>query len=82
MEETKSRLKNSPELRKIYSKELMDFLFTRPFYDIAGYEKTLEVHRNTATTHMKLLREKEILASIKVGNKIFFFFKEFLKALE
>lgn len=82
MEKTKSGLKTSPLLSKIYSKNLMDFLFARPYYDIRSYEKTLGVHRNTATTHLKLLQEQWVLDSIKIGNRIFYYFKDFLKILD
>lgn len=58
MEQTKKTMKKSPVLSKIYSKDLMDFLFARPYYDIGSYEKTMDVHRNTATAHLKLLQEQ------------------------
>jgi Fic family protein len=55
---TKENFTTDTELNKIYSKELLDFLFIRPFYSITNMEKHLNIHRNTASTYLNLLEKK------------------------
>ena len=51
MKETKKILKNNTKLAKIYTHELVDYLFTRPYYDIDGLITMLHIHRNTASNY-------------------------------
>jgi hypothetical protein len=56
--EIKAKIKKDDELNNIYSKELLDFLFIRPFYTYNDMSKYLNNHRNTSSTYLKLLESK------------------------
>ena len=75
-------IRKDKQLNKIYSRELLDFLFIRPFYSISKLENYLWVHRNTASTYLNLLEKKWLLKSIKVKKNKIFYYKEFLDILE
>lgn len=67
----KFKSKNS-KLNKIYSQELLNYLFTRPYYDIEWLSKILWVHHNTASSYLKNIENSGILIGIKLGrNKIY-----------
>lgn len=70
------------ELEKIYSKELIDFIFIRPFYSIQKLESYLSIHRNTASKYLNLLEEKWIFHSKKIKGKKIFYYKDFLDLLD
>lgn len=80
--ETKAKIKKDDELNNIYSKELLDLLFIRPFYTYNDMSKYLNKHRNTSSTYLKLLESKWILKSFFVWRKKIFVFNEFLDLLD
>jgi Fic family protein len=66
MKETKKKLKTNAKLTKIYSHELVDYLFTRPYYDMEGLISMLHIHRNTATSYFSALAEVNLINSVKI----------------
>jgi len=51
-------MKEDKTLKKIFSDEMIDYLFIRPIYSIEGLSKFLNIHKNTASKYLKLLKEK------------------------
>jgi hypothetical protein len=56
----KAFIKNDPQLKKIYSKDLIDYLFMRPIYSIESLLQSLPQieTRQTASKYLQLLKEK------------------------
>lgn len=82
IEKTKIKIIKDKDLRRIYSKELIDFLFIRPFYTVAKMEQRLWIHKNTASKYLNLLESKWILKSTIIKKTKIFHFKGFLDLLE
>jgi len=82
MLELKTLLKIDKELKKIYKKELLDFLFISPFYSISKIEKYLKIHRNTASSYLNLLEKKWILKSMKLKRNKIFYYEDFFELLK
>lgn len=78
----KLKFKNDTELNKIYSRELLDFIFIRPFYSISKTEEKLWIHRNTASTYLNLLETKWILISKKYWKSKIFYYWDFFELLK
>lgn len=78
----KIKLKKDKDFKKIYSKELMDFLFVRPFYTYNDMAIYLRKHRLTAVSYLNLLEKKWILRSFLSWRKKIFVFDEFLELLD
>jgi Fic family protein len=66
MKETKKILKTNVKLAKIYSHELIDYLFTKPYYDMEGLISMLHIHRNTAASYFSALKEVNLIKSVKI----------------
>ena len=56
--ETKTKLKEDMNLKKIYKRELLDYMFRDPIYTRITYARHLSVGERTAATHLKLLETK------------------------
>ena len=70
MENTANMMKE--KLPKIYSKELVEFLYYE-FYTKNEFLRTeLDISRNTATKYLKLLEENGFLISEKVGKEVIY----------
>lgn len=57
---------------KIYSKDLIECLFSYPYTKIESLEKKLKIHRHTASNYLKSCEELGILESIKIGRNKYF----------
>lgn len=79
---TKKIIKSHPKLSKIYSHELINYLFTRPFYSVEGLQLTLDIHRHTASTYFRMLEEEGIVKSYKSGRHKYYVNPEFLYELK
>jgi Fic family protein len=70
MDSTKEKLKI--ELPKIYSKDLLEVLFIHPYTKIDMLVNTLDLHRDTASRHLKAIEKIGILKSVKIKNSKYF----------
>jgi Fic family protein len=70
MDSTKDKLKT--ELPKIYSKDLLEVLFIHPYTKIDMLVNNLELHRDTASKHLKSIQEIGILNSVQIKNTRFY----------
>lgn len=70
MKETKHRILEQD--KSLYSKELLEILFTHPYTKIEFVEEGLGVTRQTASKYLRRLESIGILESIKLGNSKFF----------
>lgn len=79
MEDYRERVRQ--KLPKVYSHELIDLLFERP-YCKAGFlaERSL-AHRQTASNHLKLLAEAGFLTAHRVWREVYYINTEFLSLL-
>ena len=66
---TKEKLKS--ELPKIYSKDLLEVLFIHPYTKIDMLVDNLELHRDTASKHLKAMEKIGILNSVQIKNTRF-----------
>lgn len=70
MESTKQKIQDS--LPKIYSKDLIEILFSHPYTKIDFLVDGLGLHRETASKYLKEIESIGILQSIKVGRGKYF----------
>lgn len=70
MESTKQKLQDS--LPKIYSKDLIEILFSHPYTKIDFLVDGLGLHRETASKYLKEIESIGILQSMKVGRGKYF----------
>ncbi|MCT7480369.1 Fic family protein [Aliarcobacter cryaerophilus] len=70
MDNTKQKLK--AELPKIYSKDLLEVLFIHPYTKIDMLVDNLELHRDTASKHLKAMEKIGILNSVQIKNSKFY----------
>ena len=80
MNETKDKIKK--ELPKIYSKDLVEILFTHPYTKIDFLVKDLGIARQTASIYLNELENLGILQSIKLGRSKYFISKELFDRLK
>jgi Fic family protein len=64
-EKTKRRIRE--ELPKIYSRDMIDAIFSRPFINPTKYGELLKVSYQTGSSHLRQLEAAGFMASIKVG---------------
>lgn len=70
MDNTKEKLK--AELPKIYSKDLLEVLFIHPYTKIDMLVDNLDLHRDTASKHLKAMEKIGILNSVQIKNTRFY----------
>jgi Fic family protein len=70
MNEDKAILKT--KIPKVYSKDLLEVLYKHPYTKIDFLINELNIHRDTASKHLKELEKVGILQSIKIGRSKFF----------
>ena len=70
MDNTKEKLKS--ELPKIYSKDLLEVLFIHPYTKIDMLVDNLDLHRDTASKHLKAMEKIGILNSVQIKNSKFY----------
>lgn len=70
MDKTKSKIET--ELPKVYSKDLLEIIFSYPYTKIEFLVNKLGIHRDTASKHLKELEKIGILQTIKLGKTKFF----------
>jgi Fic family protein len=69
-EEVKRRIRK--ELPKIYSRDLVDAIFSQPFITPTRYGEMLKVTYQTGSSHLKSLEKKGFVHSVKVGKYLLF----------
>lgn len=70
------------QLSKIYTRELIDVLYTLPYCKIASVEKAGIVKRQTAGEYLKKLSEIGVLEPFKVGKEVLYLNSEFYDILK
>ncbi len=70
MENTKQKIKD--DLPKLYSKDLVEILFSHPYTKIDFLVEGLGISRQTASKYLKELEKLEIVESIQIKNSKFF----------
>jgi len=70
MKETKQTIRE--ELPKIYSKDLIEIIFSHPYTKIEFLVEELGLHRETASKYLKELEKLGILKNIKIGRNKYF----------
>jgi Fic family protein len=70
MKETKHTIRE--KLPKIYSKDLIEILFSHPYTKIEFLVEGLGLHRETASKYLKELEKLGILENIKIGRSKYF----------
>lgn len=60
------------QLPNIYSRDLIDAIFSQPLMTATRYEEIMRCSYPTASSHLKLLEEKGILRSVKIGKYLIF----------
>ena len=80
MEETTQELKN--KLPNIYSKDLIEILFTHPYTKIDFLVNRLSVTRKTASSYLKQLESIKIVNSVKIGRSKYFINIKLFKLLQ
>lgn len=58
--------------QKIYSKDLIELLFSYPYTKIDFLERKLKIHRQTASAYLKTCESIGVLQSIKIGRNKYF----------
>ena len=66
----------------IYSKELIELLFTQPYIRISNLVQMNQIGRDTASKHLKLLCEIGFLEEVKRGREKLFINHQFLNLLK
>ena len=79
MKKTKYTIRE--KLPKIYSKDLIEILFSHPYTKIEFLVEELNISRQTASKHLNELEKIGILESIKIKNSKFFINKELFARL-
>jgi Fic family protein len=79
MQETKQKIRK--ELPKIYSQDLISNLFKHPYTKIDFLVSDLGVTRQTASKHLEMLIELDILSLHKIGRENFYVNKALYKFL-
>jgi len=79
MHESIERVKK--ELPKIYSKDLIELLFSQPYCKIRFLEEAGIVQRQTAATYLRELERIGLLYKVKVGREYYYINDNFLKLL-
>jgi Fic family protein len=69
------------ELPKIYSRDLVDAIFSQPFITPKRYGELLNVTYQTGSSHLKGLEKKGFMESLKVGKYLLFANKSLLTLL-
>lgn len=70
MDTTKQEIQE--KLPKIYSKDLIEILFSHPYTKIEFLVDGLGLHRETASKYLKEIESLDILQSIKIGRGKYF----------
>jgi Fic family protein len=82
MKETTKRLKGHSKLAKIYSHELVDYLFSGPYYNVEGLTIMLDIHRNTASSYFTTLEQENLIKKVKIGREKYYYNPAFLAILK
>jgi len=69
------------ELPKIYSRDLVDAIFNKPFFTPSAYAAKMSVTYQTASKHLKSLERLGIMSSHKIGRYNFFVNKALFELL-
>jgi len=80
MKETKYTIRE--KLPKIYSKDLIEILFSHPYTKIEFLVDGLGLHRETASKYLKSIEQLGILESIKMGRGKYFVNKRLFERLK
>jgi len=80
MENTQTNIQD--KLPKIYSKDLIDVLFTHPYTKIGFLVNALSISRQTASKYLKNLEDLGVLKSIQIKNSKFYVNTQLFKRLQ
>lgn len=80
MQKTKETIRNT--LPKIYSKDLVEILFSHPYTKIEFLVKGLHIHRDTSAKYLNKLEEIDIVKSIKIGQSKYFINNKLFRLLQ
>lgn len=80
MSEYKERM--AKELPKINKAELIDYLFSQPFYTQRQMAKSLNLTKNTVVKYMKLLEEKGFIRVLTDHKENIYFSEKFIEILK
>ena len=67
---------------KIYTGDLVDYLFSSPFYTATRMAGNLSIHYNTARRHLIQLESHGLIKSIKIKKEVVYYNESFLKTLQ
>ena len=79
MRDTAERLR--AVLPSVYSKDLLELLFSLPYCRIPFLQKALGVSRPTASTYLRQLEQEGFVRGLKVGREVYFINDAFLALL-
>lgn len=80
MSKFKEEIKKS--LPKIYSADLIEFLFSYPFYNQKTMVNDLGVTRKTASLYFSKLEQINLITSLKIGRDVVYFNKRLIALLK
>jgi len=80
MSKFKEEIKKS--LPKIYSADLIEFLFSYPFYNQKTMVDDLGVTRKTASLYFSKLEQINLITSLKIGRDVVYFNKKLISLLK
>ena len=81
MLDTEKHIQESDILSKVYSKELIEYLFSHPIYSIKTYMNLFKVTRHTASKHLQLLAKSNICSLQKMKKVNYYVNDEYLKII-
>ena len=76
------REKIKSKLPKIYTADLVEFIFTYPFYNQKIMMESLSISRKTSALYFSLLEENGFVVSMKVGRDVVYYSPKFIKLLK
>ncbi len=80
MQDYRDKLKS--KLPKIYSADLVEFIFTYPFYNQKIMMEVFSVSRKTSALYFSLLEENNFITSMKIGRDLIYYAPRFVNLLK
>jgi len=80
IKQTKDELRE--KLPKLYSKDLLELLFSHPYTKIGFLVDELGVSRKTAGLHLRAIEDVGILEGVKMGRDVYFVNKRLFQLLQ
>ncbi|MHB8580753.1 MAG: Fic family protein [Ignavibacteriaceae bacterium] len=70
------------KLSKIYTADLVEFIFTYPFYNQKIMMESLLISRKTSALYFSLLEKEGFVVSMKIGRDVVYYSPKFIKLLK